>query len=146
MKILIFGHSGSGKSTLAKPLSELINGVWLNADAVRNKYRDWDFSETGRLNQANRMRYLADGVEAAGSVAVIDFIAPTLITRKIVNPDFVIWMDTIKESKFEDTNALFEPPNRNNEQVDYHVKKWFDDTHLQLLDVVKSYMVNNNSS
>jgi len=30
--------------------------------------------------------------------------------RNIYNADFVIWMDTIKEGRFEDTNRIFEPP------------------------------------
>lgn len=142
MKILIFGHSGSGKSTLAKPLSELINGVWLNADVVRTKYNDWDFSNLGRLNQAHRMLYLADGVEAAGKIAIVDFIAPTVLSREIIAPDYTVFMDTIKESRYQDTNALFEKPNSSD--INYHVKKWFDDTHLQLLEVVKDYMVNKD--
>ena len=62
MKILIFGLPGSGKTTLAKPFAELINGVHINADAVRERYKDWDFSPEGRLRQAQRMRHLADGV------------------------------------------------------------------------------------
>jgi predicted kinase len=44
MKILIFGLPGSGKSTLAEPFEQLIGGIWLNADAVRTEYDDWDFS------------------------------------------------------------------------------------------------------
>ena len=43
----------------------LINGVHINADAVRERYKDWDLPE-GRLRQAQRMRHLADGVVMAG--------------------------------------------------------------------------------
>ena len=49
MKILIFGLPGSGKTTLAKPFAELIGGLHLNADEVRTRYDDWDFSLEGRI-------------------------------------------------------------------------------------------------
>ena len=71
-KILILGLPGSGKTTLARPFAELIGGVHLNADDIRSKYNDWDFTLKGRLRQAQRMRYLADGVVLAGKIAVAD--------------------------------------------------------------------------
>jgi len=58
MKILICGLPGSGKSTLAEPFAELIGAVWINADAVRERYNDWDFSPEGRIRQAQRMKHL----------------------------------------------------------------------------------------
>lgn len=140
MKILIFGLPGSGKTTLAKPLAELIGGVHLNADEVRKHYDDWDFTPEGRMRQAARMRYLADGVVRAGKVAVADFVCPTEQARTEFNPDFTVWMDTIKEGRFEDTNAMFvEPPH-----CDYHVEGWFSDTHEVLLKVVQRWMERNN--
>ena len=140
MKILIFGLPGSGKTTLAKPFAELINGVHINADAVRERYNDWDFSPEGRMRQAARMRYLADGVVMAGKIAIADFVCPTEQARMEFNPDFTVWMDTIKEGRFEDTNAMFvDPPH-----CDYHVAEWFDDTHKQLSEVVKRYMEYKN--
>lgn len=136
MKILIFGLPGSGKTTLAKPFAELIGGVHINADAVREKYNDWDFSIEGRMRQAQRMRHLADGVVMAGKIAVTDFVCPTEEARQAFDPDFTVWMDTIKEGRFEDTNRVFENP----PHCDYHVSKWFDDTHKELVNVVKRYM------
>ena len=47
--ILIMGLPGSGKTTLAKELVPLLNAKWLNADEVRTKYNDWDFSAEGRV-------------------------------------------------------------------------------------------------
>jgi adenylylsulfate kinase len=135
MKILIMGLPGSGKSTLAEPFAQLVNGIWLNADAVRTEYNDWDFSPEGRIRQAQRMRYLADGVVRAGRVAVADFVCPTEQARAEFAPDYVVWMDTIASGRFEDTNKMFQPP----ERVDYHVSKWFDDTHRQLFDVFMHY-------
>ena len=135
MKILIFGLPGSGKTTLAKPFAELIGGVHLNANAVRTQYDDWDFSLEGRNRQASRMKYLADGVVMAGKIAVADFICPTPLTRLEFNPDYTVWMDTISRGRYEDTNDLFEPP----EQVDYHIEKWFNDTHEVLLPVLERF-------
>lgn len=136
MKILIFGLPGSGKTTLAKPFADLIGGVHINADETRRKYDDWDFSLEGRMRQAARMRHLADGVVLAGKVAVADFVAPTHKARVEFDADFTVWMDTIKEGRYEDTNAMFEQ----SAKVDYHVASWFDDTHTQLLPLVKKWM------
>ena len=139
MKVFIFGLPGSGKSTLAKPFADLVSGVHINADEVRTKYDDWDFTPEGRMRQAQRMKHIADGVVMAGKIAVADFVCPTEKTRSEFDPNYTVWMDTIEKGMYEDTNAMFEKP----EKVDYHVAKWFDDTHAQLLPVVKSWMEKN---
>ena len=138
MKILIFGLPGSGKRTLAEPFAKLIGGVWINADQVRERYDDWDFTPEGRIRQAQRMRHLADGVVKAGKIAVADFVAPTPQARDEFGADYVVWMDTIKEGRFEDTNAMYVPLEKG--QYDYHVAEWFSDTHEQLVKVVSKYM------
>ena len=130
------GLPGSGKTTLAKPFAELLGAVHLNADAVREEYNDWDFTPEGRIRQAMRMRYLADGVVKAGKIAVADFVCPTEKARQEFAPDFTVWMDTIKEGRFEDTNRMFEPPTNYN----YHVAEWFDDTDKQLMEVILGYI------
>jgi len=139
MKVLIFGLPGSGKSTLAKPFAELIDGVHINGNVVREKYKDWDFSKEGRERQAFRMSMIADGVVSAGRVAVCDFVCPTEETRKKFDADFTVWMDTIIEDRYNDTNILFKPPTK----VDYHVAKWFDDTHTQLVPILERWKERN---
>ena len=136
MKILIFGLPGSGKTTLAKPFAKLIGGIHINADEVRTRYNDWDFTQEGRMRQAQRMRYLADGVVSAGGIAVADFICPTENARLEFDPDYTVWMDTIEEGRFEDTNAMFQKPAK----YDYHVATWFKDTDQQLTKVVQNYI------
>lgn len=139
MKILIFGLPGSGKTTLAKPFADLIGGVHINADAVRKHYNDWDFTPIGRMRQAQRMRHLADGVVMAGKIAVADFVCPTRRFRLEFDADFTVWMDTIKESRFDDTNKMFEEPLK----CDYHVSKWFTDTPTVLTNVIARWRIKN---
>ena len=119
MKILIFGLPGSGKTTLATPFAELIGGVHLNADAVRETYKDWDFSPEGRIRQAQRMRHLADGVVMGGKIAIADFVCPTERARQEFAPDFTVWMNTIAEGRFEDTNKMFEEPSNYDFKVNH---------------------------
>tara|TARA_B100000475_G_C14710616_1_gene193126 strand:+ start:59 stop:472 length:414 start_codon:yes stop_codon:yes gene_type:complete len=110
MKILIMGLPGSGKTTIAKLISEKLNAVWINADEVRKKANDWDFSEEGRKRQALRMWTFAEEALDAGNIVVADFICPTEETRKQFNADYTVWMDTIEKGRFEDTNQIFEKP------------------------------------
>ena len=98
---------GSGKSTLAEP-AELIGGIHINADAVRKQYDDWDFTLQGLIRQAQRMRP-ADGIVMAGKIAIADFICPTQSARTEFAADYTVWMDTVKECEYEDTNSMFEP-------------------------------------
>ena len=111
------GLPGSGKTTLASELVPLLKAKWLNADAVRKEANDWDFSSEGRIRQARRMWEKAQEFKRNGSHVVADFICPTPEARALFPADFIIWMDTIKEGRFEDTNKMFIKP----EKFNYHV-------------------------
>ena len=119
------GLPGSGKTTLASELAPLINAKRINADQVRKAADDWDFSEEGRKRQAKRMAELAKKQKQEGHYVIADFICPTTEARNLFPADYVVWVDTIKKGRFDDTNAMFVKP----EKFDCHVttqnaKKW----------------------
>ena len=116
-KILIMGLPGSGKTTLASELVPLLKAKWINNDKIRKAANDWDFSEEGRKRQAKRMAEEAEEYKNDGIYVVADFICPTPEARKLFNADYIIWVDTIKKGRYEDTNAMFIKP----EKFDFHV-------------------------
>ena len=128
MKILVMGLPGIGKTYLSERLQPLLESAWYNADKVRTMAGDWDFSEEGRLRQSLRMKSVADFESAHNRIVICDFVCPTMETRKIFEADITIWLDTIEKGRFEDTNALFEPP----QQVDFHIKEWNDHNHIDI--------------
>ena len=128
MKILIMGLPGSGKTFLAQRLHTLLDAAWYNADKVRSMANDWDFSEKGRVRQAKRMEAFSDFEKRNSRFVVCDFVCPTKQTRQAFNPDIVIWMDTIKKGRYEDTNEIFEIPDK----VAFHITEWNDSNHLEI--------------
>jgi adenylylsulfate kinase len=138
MRILIMGLPGAGKTTLAtalKPALEVqgYSVVWFNADRIRQKFNDWDFSESGRIRQARRMREAADA-ELCDFV-ICDFVCPLESMKLIFEPDFVVWVDTIAKSRFDDTNKIFNSPKN------YHVRVTSQDTD-RWLPVILDLLVN----
>ena len=127
------GLPGSGKTTLASNLVPLLNAKWLNADKVRKEANDWDFSAEGRTRQATRMWNKALEFKKQGNNIVADFVCPTPAARKLFPADFIIWMDTIKEGRFDDTNKMFVKP----EKFDFKVtsmdaKVWAEKIYQEL--------------
>lgn len=116
-RILIMGLPGAGKTTLALNLLNYFSPdvLWLNADEIRRKFNDWDFSHEGRIRQGRRMREIAD--VSNRDYIIADFVCPLPEMRDIYDPHFLIWVDTISEGRFEDTNKVFVAP----EQYDVRV-------------------------
>ena len=157
MKVLVCGLPGSGKTWLAERLTKHINNcAWYNADTVRKFSNDWDFSMEGRIRQAKRMKTFADFERENGRWVICDFVAPTEKAREAFAPDYVIWLDTIKEGRvvssklnelkniynlpfdaaslfkskeFKDTNKVFETPSK----MDTHVKHFMNDEEIKKL-------------
>jgi len=115
--ILVMGLPGAGKTTLANELTKLIKAKRLNADEIRKAANDWDFSEEGRTRQAKRMSDEALKLKNKGNNVIADFICPTQEARSLFPADYVVWVDTIKEGRFDDTNQMFVKP----EKYDCHV-------------------------
>jgi hypothetical protein len=112
MIIQIIGLPGSGKTTLAKALKERINAIHLNADDVRTDISsDLGFSEADREEQSRRLGAMARLLSNQGYDVIVDFVCPTKETRLVFGkPDIIVWMNTIKEGRFVDTNRLWQDP------------------------------------
>ena len=132
------GLPGAGKTYLAQHILDHLQNdrktvMWLNADDVRKKYNDWDFSHEGRIRQSLRMRDLADSYNV--DYVICDFVAPLVEMRNNFKADWTVWVDTIDQGRFEDTNKLFVQP----EQYDFRItekkaEKWGEFIAAHILD------------
>lgn len=110
-KILIMGLPGSGKTTLARELAKKLKAAWFNADLIReNVNKDLGWSMQDRIEQAKRMGKICEWASFGGNYVIADFVCPTEETREAFNADWIIYIDRIKEGRFEDTNKIFIPP------------------------------------
>ena len=136
-RILVMGLPGAGKTYLAQYILEQLQAArktvaWFNADDIRKKYDDWDFSETGRIRQSKRMRELADA--SGRDYAICDFVAPLKAMRDNYKADWTVWVDTIREGRYADTNAMFQEP----EHYDFRIteqdaEKWAEFVAVHIL-------------
>ena len=151
-KILIMGLPGSGKTYFAKVLKKYIENnsflfnpnaeleslshakvKWINADDVRKKYNDWDFSHEGRIRQSIRMRELADSF--MNDFVIADFVAPLPEMRHNFKADWTIWIDTIDKGRFEDTNKMFVAPDVYDFRItEQDAEKWVEFVGLHILE------------
>jgi len=158
-KILIMGLPGSGKTFLATALKKYLEENsnvktmplermlhlelppiaytskvdWFNADEIRKRFNDWDFSKEGRIRQSLRMAEFA--LKSTGDYVICDFVAPLVEMRNNFKADWTVWMDTIDQGRFDDTNKAFIPP----EQYDFRIteknaEKWAEFIGNHILD------------
>jgi len=149
-KILIMGLPGAGKTYFAERLKSWLehNGTmsydrmikhestpsafgmkatvdWFNADDVRKKFNDWDFSKEGRIRQSLRMAEFA--LRCSGDYVICDFVAPLPEMRHNFKADWTIWMDTIDKGRYEDTNKAFVPPDLYDFRIiEQNAEKWVE--------------------
>ena len=149
-RILIMGLPGAGKTFFAERLKQYIETYsvnydyplhlkvrqeipflhkweatvkWFNADEIRKEYNDWDFSKEGRIRQSLRMFNFA--MKSTTDYVICDFVAPLDEMRVNFKADWTIWIDTIKQSRFEDTNKVFEPPSSYDFRItEQNADKW----------------------
>lgn len=148
-RILIMGLPGAGKTYFAERLKkyledfstlehmpfEAVAGVevmptewkasvkWFNADEIRKRYNDWDFSKEGRIRQSLRMFDFA--MRSGTDFAICDFVAPIPEMRHNFKADWTIWIDTISEGRFEDTNKMFIEPDVYDFRItEQNAEKW----------------------
>jgi len=122
------GLPGSGKTWLAERLQKHLDCAWFNADEVRRMANDWEFGDEARLRQARRMRNLADYEKDCDRTVICDFVCPTELTRSIFEADMTVWMNTIEEGRFDDTNKMFEQPG---EDVDLIIDRFLNDAEIE---------------
>lgn len=158
-RILIMGLPGAGKTHFAERLKKYLEDFgtiknvdparflnmemvptiirptvkWFNADDVRRKYNDWDFSKEGRIRQSLRM--LEFSLAANTDYVICDFVAPLVEMRNNFKADWTIWMDTIDEGRFEDTNRAFQPPEVYDFRItEQNAERWIEFVGQHILD------------
>ncbi len=154
-KILIMGLPGSGKTYFAErlkkylednafPTTEIVNSDnlnyamkakvdWFNADEIRKKFNDWDFSREGRIRQSLRMAEFA--LKCTGDYVICDFVAPLPEMRYNFKADWTVWIDTIDAGRYEDTNKAFVPPDIYDFRItEKNAEKWIEFVGIHIIE------------
>jgi shikimate kinase len=142
MIIQFIGLPGSGKTTIADAVRDRINGLHINADEVRaGLNKDLGFSPEDRIEQARRLGELARLLEKKQDKPVIvDFVCPTKETREAFGEaDIVVWMDTITEGRFEDTNKLWENPEHYDHRIVNTGNDYLDSIATRAITVIRQF-------
>jgi len=157
MKILVMGLPGSGKTYLAQALKAYLESNssiknmpahrmqdtvpasykcsvdWFNADDIRKRFNDWDFSKEGRIRQSLRMAEFA--LKSTGDYVICDFVAPLVEMRNNFKADWTVWVDTIDQGRFDDTNKAFIPPKEYDFRItEQNAEKWAEFIGQHILD------------
>jgi len=160
-KILIMGLPGAGKTYFAERLKRYLEdngdvmkispgkvlhyeGIpdhaiwkvtvdWFNADEIRKRFNDWDFSRDGRIRQSLRMFEFA--AKCTGEFVICDFVAPLPEMRHNFKADWTIWIDTIDAGRYDDTNRAFVPPDVYDFRItEQNAEKWAEFIGQHILD------------
>ncbi len=157
-RILIMGLPGAGKTYFAERLKSWleVHGTisaerlstyelapsahemrakvdWFNADDVRKRFNDWDFSKEGRIRQSLRMFEFA--LKCTGEYVICDFVAPLPEMRHNYKADWTIWIDTIDAGRYEDTNKAFVPPDVYDFRIiEQNADKWVEFVGQHIID------------
>ena len=117
VKVLIMALSGSGKTSTAVKLQDHLaksgfTSVHINSDRVRDATDNWSFDYEGRIDATKWMVKTAKQIldEAKIDVVIYDMIACLQEQRDILDADITLFMDTVRMSKYADTDAAFERP------------------------------------
>ena len=115
--VLIMGLSGAGKTSTAVKLQDHLaksglSAVHVNSDRVREATDNWRFDDDGRIAAAQWKVKTAKQIldESKIDVVIYDTIACLQEQRDILEADITLFMDTVKSSKYADTDAEFERP------------------------------------
>jgi hypothetical protein len=158
-RILVMGLPGSGKTYFSERLKKYLedHGTimnadpgralmmenyigdyrvkvdWFNADEIRRRFNDWDFSRDGRIRQSLRMFEFA--IKCNGDYAICDFVAPLVEMRNNFKADWTIWMDTIDAGRYEDTNQAFVAPDVYDFRItEKNAERWVEFVGQHILD------------